>query len=232
MMSVTRGDERAPTTVRWNLLAVEPGRPQSPAVVVPEVGREVLDVRLPRADHPRRGTDQEIVRFLRAMPLDVVQDLAAPGDIERPALPADHLGELRVVHAGRVERLAWQILLNEVRVGVDGAAPDHHHEPVEPAVQGARQERAGLLQLEVDLDPNGLPVLLDDLYRVQEIRTEPTAGLQRHLAEGAGPAGFGTPWPSANALLSRISFQLFASIIAWRTRTSLNGSRGARRIGP
>src|SRR5215468_11006663 len=96
----------------------------------------------------------------------------------------------------------------------------------------ARQERAGLLQLEVDLDPNGLPVLLDDLYGVQEIRTEPTAGLQRHLAEGAGPAGFGTPWPSANALLSRISFQLFASIIAWRTRTSLNGSRGARRIGP
>src|SRR5437773_1746890 len=104
-------------TVRPRPSSVEPGDHQAPAVVMAYVGAEVLDVRLPGGDgaHRRPVEPQDV---LGDVALDVVNDLAALGDVEGAALELDHVRELGIVDARGVERLAGDEVAVEVAVGV------------------------------------------------------------------------------------------------------------------
>src|SRR5262245_12071678 len=66
-------------------LLVEPGGHHAAAVVVTDVGPEVLHVRLPRGHRAHRRAEQE-VGLLGDIALDVVDQLLALGDIERAPL--------------------------------------------------------------------------------------------------------------------------------------------------
>src|SRR4029453_9250431 len=110
-------------------LLVQPGGHQAPAVVVADIGPEVLDVRHPRRHRAHRGA-VGVVDLLGDEALDVVDDLAPFLLVERPPLELDHLGELGIVHPDGIERLAGQ-QLSEIGIGVGGAAAEGEYHLVE-----------------------------------------------------------------------------------------------------
>src|SRR6266571_3110117 len=115
-LSLTRYLPAPPSTV-------EPGDHQAAAVVVTDVRREILDVGLPRGDRAGRRPI-ESPDLLRDMALDVVDDLATLGHVEGAALELDHVGELGIVDALGVERLARNEVAVEVAVGVGPRAEE------------------------------------------------------------------------------------------------------------
>src|SRR6267142_4645692 len=180
-------------TVRPRPSSVEPGDHQAPAVFVAFVGAEVLDVRLPGGDGAHRGP-VEPQDILGDVALDVVNDLAALGDVEGAALELDHVRELGIVDARGVERLAGDEVAVEVAVGVVPAAEETGAHLVELAEDRARDEGAVLLQLELRLDPALLPAFECHLHCVHEVRTIAGRGLDRGL-EAAREAGVGQQPP-------------------------------------
>src|SRR5688572_26636119 len=71
--------------------AVQPGCHEPPAVIVADVGGVVLDRGVPDADVNTRR-QLHVVLLLRQVALQVVDDLAALGGVERPALPHQQVG--------------------------------------------------------------------------------------------------------------------------------------------
>src|SRR5882724_13674469 len=100
-----------------DLLLVDPDGHEPAAVVEAVVRHEVLDVGVPRRQDLDRAVHAE-QRLVREVALDVEDDLLALGHVERPPLQLDHVGELGIVHAPDVQRLARHVPAVEVRLGV------------------------------------------------------------------------------------------------------------------
>ena len=114
------------------------------------------------------GDQVEQRRFARAVGPDDRAD-AALGHVERPALQVDHIGQLGVVHVDDVERLAGHEGAVEVGLRIDPRPPQTVDHVVELAVDRSGDERPVLLELQLSIDPGCLPVLHDDLGRIQEV---------------------------------------------------------------
>ncbi len=118
---------RAPLSGSTQRSAVEPGRHEPPTVVEAVVWSPAFHVGLPRRHDPLRCV-VEIIRMLRDVPLDVIDDLAALADVRSPSLEPDQLGQLRVVDASGVERLTRHegAIKIAVRLGPGAAKAEHH----------------------------------------------------------------------------------------------------------
>src|SRR5438309_1896312 len=95
-------------------LAVEPGRRQAAAVVVAHVRSVVLERAFPDGD-VHAGRHLHVVLLLGQVALDVVDQLAAPGDVERAPLADEHVGHHRVVDVALVLEL-FRVVLAEQEV--------------------------------------------------------------------------------------------------------------------
>jgi len=126
--------------------------------------------------------------------LDVVDDLATLGHVEGATLELDHLRELGIVDALGVERLPRDEIAVEVAVRVGPGAEEPGAHLVELAEDGARDEGAVLLELELRLDPALLPAGERHLHRVDEVRAVAGRRLEGGL-EAAPKAGFGQEPP-------------------------------------
>src|SRR6266705_2713566 len=104
---------------RWSTVsAIEPGCDQSPAVVEAEVRAVVLQRAVPDGG-VRRGAERHVVLLVGQVALDVVDQLAALGDVERAPLPEEEIGEHRVVDVALVLGLAGIVLAVEKVVGIE-----------------------------------------------------------------------------------------------------------------
>lgn len=115
---------RAPPTLCW--LLVQPCRHQASAEVETVVRRPVLHVWLPGRHHLHRGPI-EIVRMVRHMTLDVVDDVTPLGDVECSALRSRLLRRSRYL----------------VRPGVPGLGGQHR--AAGPGAGIASRQRVGWL---------------------------------------------------------------------------------------
>src|SRR4029077_19854200 len=113
-----RTSSRASGRARSARLLLEPDGQEPPAVVRTDVRAEFLHVGHPRRYHTPGGA-AGIVDLLRAIALDIVDDLPPLLFAAGAPLELDHLGQLGVVDAGRVERVAGQ-QRRQVRIGVGG----------------------------------------------------------------------------------------------------------------
>src|SRR5947209_3034651 len=95
----------APDAIGPAPLLVDPGGHEAPTVVEAVVGRVVLDMRVPGREDPDRSVHAE-QGLVGEIALDVEHDLLSLGDVKGPALQLDHVGELGVIYAPDVERLA------------------------------------------------------------------------------------------------------------------------------
>src|SRR5262249_56083886 len=89
-------------------LLVEPGDHESAAVVEADVRAEVLHVRLPRRHRARRNPIA-VIDLLGTVTLDVPDDVATLGDVDRPALEAAHLREAALGHPRAARHLSRHI---------------------------------------------------------------------------------------------------------------------------
>src|SRR6266404_7221116 len=86
-------------------LPIQPGRQETPTVVVADVGGVVLQRALPDGDlHGRRHLD--VVLLLGEVALDLVDDLAPLGDVLSAALANQHVGHDGVIDVALVLELA------------------------------------------------------------------------------------------------------------------------------
>src|SRR5467141_58920 len=97
---------------------VEPCREEAAAVVVAEVRPVILQRAVPHRgiDLPDRG---RVVNLPGEIALDVVDDLAALGGIERAPLTNDHVGDDGVVHVALVLQLAGIVVAEQIVVAVE-----------------------------------------------------------------------------------------------------------------
>src|SRR5215471_16195264 len=86
------------TRIRPRALLVQPRAHEAPAVVVADVGPEILDIGHPRRYRAHRSAEG-VVDLLRGVALDVEHQVAALLLVEGAPLLLDHVGELGVVHA-------------------------------------------------------------------------------------------------------------------------------------
>src|SRR5262245_54476921 len=91
--------------LRMAVSPVEPGRDQAAAVIVPEIGSVVLEGSVPHEDHYRR-VDLQDVLLGGHVALDLVDELAARGDVRGAALADQEIGQDGIVDLGHVARLA------------------------------------------------------------------------------------------------------------------------------
>src|SRR2546422_10526344 len=94
-----------------------------------------------------------------------------PVRVDGGALQPDHLGPPGILDAGKVERVAGQVETRQVGVGKERQTTKARHRAVEAATRARRKEGAALLQPQVDIDPNRLPVRKGYLQRVEVVRT-------------------------------------------------------------
>src|SRR5882672_10446549 len=104
--------------------------------------------------------------MLSDVALDVVDDLAALGDVERTALELDHLSEFGIIDTRGIERLPRHEVAIEITVRVGPAAEETSPHLVELAKDGARYEGAVFLELDLGLDAGLLPSRHGNLHRV------------------------------------------------------------------
>src|SRR5882672_4165699 len=98
--------------------ALEPRRDEPAAVVVAEVGPVVLQRALPdgRVDLRDGG---RVVGLLRQIPLDLLDQVAALGEIERAPLTDEHVGHDRIVDVALVLELAGEVVAVEIVVRIE-----------------------------------------------------------------------------------------------------------------
>src|SRR2546428_6726779 len=149
--------------------AVEPGCGQSSAVVVAEVGAVVLERAVPDGGVGGRR-ELHVVLLIRQVALDVVDQLAALGDVERAPLAYEQIGDDGIVDVTLILGLAGIVLTVEEVVGVQERRlwPVRHR--LELAHQAAHGVGAVLLLVQAGFDPDVLEVLDDELGGVDENR--------------------------------------------------------------
>src|SRR5689334_12862161 len=127
--------------------AVEPGGRQPPSVVVAEIGSVVLEGAVPdgRIGLRDRG---DVVHLLGQVALDLVNELAPLGDVERPALPDDHVGHDRIVDVALVLQLAGEVMAEDEVVGIEERRLWSERHGVELPVEARRDVGAVLLGVE------------------------------------------------------------------------------------
>src|SRR5437016_5434338 len=149
--------------------ALEPRRDEPAAVVVAEVGPVVLQRTVPyrgvHLSHRRR-----VVDLPGEIALDVLDDLAALGGIERAALTDDHVGDDGIVHVTLILHLAGVVVAEEVVVAVQERRlrPEGHR--IELAVKARRDVGAVLLGVQLGVDADVLQVLHDELRVIHDDR--------------------------------------------------------------
>src|SRR5215831_5436144 len=181
--------------------AVEPGDHEAPAVIMADVRAEVLYVGLPGRHRAHRGAVQRV--YLRGdVALDVVDDLAALGHVEGPALQLDHVGELGIVHSRSVQRLPGHEVAVEVAVGIRPLAEEPRGHLVEFAEERGGDEGAVLLHLELHLDAALLPARQGHFDPVHVVGAVAGRGLHGRL-EAIGMSGLGEEAPG----LARIELE-------------------------
>src|SRR2546422_10770208 len=141
--------------------AFEPGGHQPAAVVVAEARRVVLQRALPDADVHARG-HLHVVLLLGQMALDVEDDLAPLGEVDRPSLADEQVGHHGIVDVALVLELFPVILAEEEVIGLEEPRLRPVRHRVELAVEARRDVGAVLFRVELDVDPDVLEVLLDE----------------------------------------------------------------------
>src|SRR5207249_5420354 len=180
---------RLSTTGRRDSSPVEPRRHEPAAVVVAHVRPVVLERALPDRDVDA-GRHLHVVLLLGQVALDVVDDLAALGDVGRAPLADQHVGHHRVVDVALVLELFRVVLAEQevVRLQEPRLGPEGHR--LELAVEARRDVRAVLFLVDLDVDADRLQVLLHELHRVDQDRR--AVGREAHgSGETVGIAGGG-----------------------------------------
>src|SRR5215510_12254775 len=186
--------------------AFDPGDHEAPAVIMADVRAEVLYVGLPGRHRAHRGAIQRV--YLRGdVALDVVDDLAALGHVEGPALQLDHVGELGIVHSRSVQRLPGHEVAVEVTVGIRPLAEEPRGHLVELAEERGGDEGAVLLHLELHLDAALLPTRHGHFDPVHVVGAVAGRGLHGRL-EAIGMSGLGEESPR----LPRIEVEELSSL--------------------
>src|SRR5213594_3827100 len=163
-------------------LPLEPRGHEPPAVVVAHVRPVVLDRALPDRDVDGRW-HLHVVLLLGQVALDVVDDLAALGRIERPPLADEHVSHHRVVDVALVLQLLGVVLTEQEVVGLEESRLRAEGHRVELAAEAGRDVRAVLLLVDLDVDADRLRLVRDRLKRV-EVGRVPGPDRQRPAALG------------------------------------------------
>src|SRR5207247_3493062 len=179
---------------RSTVSAVEPGRDQPPTVVEAEV-RAVIFQRAVPDRGVRRGAERHVVLLVSQVALDVVDHLAALGDVERAPLPEEEIGEDRVVDVALVLGLAGVVLAIEKVVGIEEGRLRPIGHRVEFSHQARRRVGTVLLLVQPRLDPDVLEVLDDERCGVDQdgrsVRGEADGGREAVRIAGLGQQALG-----------------------------------------
>jgi hypothetical protein len=142
---------------------------QAAAVVVAEVRPVVLQRAVPHGDdHGRR--ELHVVLLAGEVALQLGEDLAPPGGVDRAALAHEEIGHHRVVDVALVLQLLRVVHAVHVVVGVDEGRLRAVGQRVELAEVAARDEGAVFPLVERRRDPDVLQVLEEELDGVHERR--------------------------------------------------------------
>src|SRR6266849_155094 len=142
--------------------AVEPGRLEATAVVVAHIRSVVLHGRIPDRGLGH-GRQLNVVLLPGQVPLDLVDDLAALGEVLGMALANEHIRHDRIVDVALILELAGEVLAVEKIVRLLKARLRAQGHRVELAVEGRGDVRTVLLLVQLGVDADVLEIRENDL---------------------------------------------------------------------